>query len=774
MTSYSEEELINPSIKIINRFPSGISTSNLINQLRYIMQPTNEDLEILSNRNDDKFSQKVRNLRSHKTLERTGYVKILGGKFYITDLGKKFINQSLSEIYGETIENTLTMSVDELDLSFRSTKCIQEIGIRYIGDLVKISEDELLAHRNLGIKSLNEIKSRLEEISLKLPISGEISSKIENKEFLSLDPNRHFVLFLKIYASDVTGRLLSLAKQKKIEYIYQLIPFLNKNNKESNVGKKSIDNFKSFLQKFDLKFSEVSYLLNQFDLNSYYSDNQKIIDKNIHNYLLGGKNHFIDTFISQELENFIDIKYKNQKNSVELKERYRTIINHRFGINKKVFLSLEDTARFYNITRERVRQLQKYFTEYLLNKGILIIFLERLYNELKKIKFKRIDHLNTYLVKDFFKDKIDSNSLKQLIKTILSKEILIEKFNYDENKEYFFIDQNTYLGVRKMMQYIKLRVTETKYEKKEQYKKITKVEEKFGTFFDSRDSILNQIKHIKEVIYDKYSNSISIHKDDHFITGVVGKLKLIIDDKFKLTDLLLQINRSYRFNIPSLEILKKHLALSNFPIDSDYIYFDQIPENFHAFKSKRHSKTAITDIEKTAMRLIFDDDDEIFIYEKFWEVRYDYKINTSSVQIYLHHSPLFKTIAKNIFTLAGNQFSKYEINDAVLKRKKYLDKYKNKIKTSWDGEIFNLEFIAESHHIATNRLFINDSVAEVLNDQTYIYIKDSNYKIHLSHKVLWHEKFGNYLFENLKIITGDKVQFQFNIEKYIFNVTVNQ
>ncbi len=32
------------------------------------MKPTGQDLEILNNRNDDKFSQKVRNIKSHDTI----------------------------------------------------------------------------------------------------------------------------------------------------------------------------------------------------------------------------------------------------------------------------------------------------------------------------------------------------------------------------------------------------------------------------------------------------------------------------------------------------------------------------------------------------------------------------------------------------------------------------------------------------------------------------------------------------------------------------------
>ena len=50
-----------------------------------LMSPSGEDLEMLSNRNDDKFSQKVRNIKSHKTLENKGYAKFYDDKFFITE-----------------------------------------------------------------------------------------------------------------------------------------------------------------------------------------------------------------------------------------------------------------------------------------------------------------------------------------------------------------------------------------------------------------------------------------------------------------------------------------------------------------------------------------------------------------------------------------------------------------------------------------------------------------------------------------------------------------
>lgn len=68
MSCYSEREIIPVALDVIKQNP-GIRTSSLIDEVRSIMKPSGEDLEILDNRNDDKFSQKVRNIKSHNSLE---------------------------------------------------------------------------------------------------------------------------------------------------------------------------------------------------------------------------------------------------------------------------------------------------------------------------------------------------------------------------------------------------------------------------------------------------------------------------------------------------------------------------------------------------------------------------------------------------------------------------------------------------------------------------------------------------------------------------------
>ena len=69
MPRISETDLVIPALNAMNTSPNGtISTTDLISTLTNAMNPTGEDLDILENRNDTKFSQKVRNLKSHNTM----------------------------------------------------------------------------------------------------------------------------------------------------------------------------------------------------------------------------------------------------------------------------------------------------------------------------------------------------------------------------------------------------------------------------------------------------------------------------------------------------------------------------------------------------------------------------------------------------------------------------------------------------------------------------------------------------------------------------------
>lgn len=68
----------------------------------------------------------------------------------------------------EKKEKILEMSIEELDLSVRSSNCLKRAGINLVDDLVKKTEDEMMRVRNLGRKSLDEVTQKLASLGLSL------------------------------------------------------------------------------------------------------------------------------------------------------------------------------------------------------------------------------------------------------------------------------------------------------------------------------------------------------------------------------------------------------------------------------------------------------------------------------------------------------------------------------------------------------------------------------------------------------------------------------
>ncbi|UOR10583.1 DNA-directed RNA polymerase subunit alpha [Halobacillus amylolyticus] len=65
-------------------------------------------------------------------------------------------------------EKVLEMTIEELDLSVRSYNCLKRAGINTVQELANKSEDDMMKVRNLGRKSLEEVKHKLEELGLGL------------------------------------------------------------------------------------------------------------------------------------------------------------------------------------------------------------------------------------------------------------------------------------------------------------------------------------------------------------------------------------------------------------------------------------------------------------------------------------------------------------------------------------------------------------------------------------------------------------------------------
>ena len=99
----------------------------------------------------------------------------------IYDQMSLFVGEELVEVKEEVIveepkekmNEHLFRRIDELELSVRSANCLENADIKYIGELVKRSEGEMLRTKNFGRKSLNEIKEILTKMNLTLGMDLE-------------------------------------------------------------------------------------------------------------------------------------------------------------------------------------------------------------------------------------------------------------------------------------------------------------------------------------------------------------------------------------------------------------------------------------------------------------------------------------------------------------------------------------------------------------------------------------------------------------------------
>jgi DNA-directed RNA polymerase subunit alpha len=93
------------------------------------------------------------------------------------------LEENVEKARQDELNENLYRSVDELELSVRSTNCLKNANIRLIGELVQIPENEILKTPNFGKKSLEEIQKVLADMGLHLgmKLEGFDPSKVNEK-----------------------------------------------------------------------------------------------------------------------------------------------------------------------------------------------------------------------------------------------------------------------------------------------------------------------------------------------------------------------------------------------------------------------------------------------------------------------------------------------------------------------------------------------------------------------------------------------------------------
>ena len=117
MTTYTQSDLVLPTLKLLREHSSGLTTTQLIRLLTQELQPSGHDLESYPGRQDTIFSQTVRNfLGSHHVLDSEGLATYSGPRqtWMITEKGLDYLLENEPD------------SPDDLQLAVQA---LQEQGI---------------------------------------------------------------------------------------------------------------------------------------------------------------------------------------------------------------------------------------------------------------------------------------------------------------------------------------------------------------------------------------------------------------------------------------------------------------------------------------------------------------------------------------------------------------------------------------------------------------------------------------------------------------------
>ena len=270
------------------------------------------------------------------------------------------------------------------DLSVRTSNCLKNFNIIYLGELIQYQEKDLLSFINFGQKSLNEINAKISEYSLKLGthnVKWETDHyEIENKKinqntvFEKHNPDylrKFYINILKEWPLSV--RTKNCFMNKGIVFVGDLISYSEKELLNSkNFGRKSFNEIKPFLEKNSLSLGTPLAGWSRYKMDRKSQDQVEESKKNSYNRVaksvLADFEKFIEKYTSistiiiadnistQELEKLIisDI----DEILFLLNDRSRAIMKARYGYLENC-KSLEEIGKKNNLTRERIRQIER-------------------------------------------------------------------------------------------------------------------------------------------------------------------------------------------------------------------------------------------------------------------------------------------------------------------------------------------------------------------------------------------------------------------------------
>ncbi|HEY1067898.1 MAG TPA: DNA-directed RNA polymerase subunit alpha C-terminal domain-containing protein, partial [Pirellulales bacterium] len=160
-----------------------------------------------------------------------------------------------AERRNDRMAQVLLTPVTDFELSVRARNCLQKMGIKTLGDLTNITENELLASKNFGETSLNEIKDMMASRGLRL------GQNVEQKpapggsfEAQSMSPDEQAMLGKPVNELNLSVRARKCMIRLGVNTIGELIRYTGDDLLEcKNFGVTSLNEVREKLTSMNLK-----------------------------------------------------------------------------------------------------------------------------------------------------------------------------------------------------------------------------------------------------------------------------------------------------------------------------------------------------------------------------------------------------------------------------------------------------------------------------------------------------------------------------------------
>ena len=572
-----------------------------------------------------------------------------------------------------SLNKNLYILTKDLDVTTRTLNVLATENIKYVGDLVQHTEKSLSELPNMGSKSIDELVRALSELSLYLgmnvinwPPEELKESKNENEGLhnvkLLLNFDQLNFLTKNLRDIDLPTRACNALLNYGFHTMSDLLYTTGKELKRSpNFGNASLVAIEKLLNKYNLKFTDT--------LEPWDKDISSKIRIFIDNEIQKKKHEVIqsqDKFLEDELKRVcteafsISVRRTDSSNN-----RLLEVFVSRYGLDNSPPKTLELIGQKFNITRERIRQIQKKAEQLIKKSDLPLPLLFKYFNLVKKEIPCTENYINDYIKKinlSNFDFKVSSLiAVAKLFsipypkfKIILKNQIEILSNIEDEisiDPIISIINKNISSSGVSNINYIKNR-------------------HEFYLNNLSENIIKTLIKNFNNFIWlDKEKNWFTFFSKRNRLVNLILKLATN-SPQIKLDVLYSAITKNYRLDkdlkIPKELFLNfcKHVFEIDYILETETIIFKSLFSKISSTQGRMGQN--LSEKEKILIS-VFRDYGPILSWEDMYELLNKHGIGNAHIGQFTQFSPLIQRIDHAMYVLTGSNFKNNKIEVKTVK-----------------------------------------------------------------------------------------------------------